>query len=182
MPITDFDSAEFAALRATIRERGTARLYVVAGALAAWAALAVGVHLANLSGSITLAPLLVLAAAFEINFFVHTGVERIGRYLQVFHEERAGTIRWETIAMQYGARFPSGIGVDPLFSIIFSAAAFVNFLTSIVVAAGRPGWIAASLAAHLAFNYRIVRARHASAIQRAIDLERFRQLANERLQ
>ena len=65
---------------------------------------------------------------------------------------------------------------------MFFAAAVVNLLTSIVVAAGRPGWMAVSLAAHLAFNYRIVRARHASAIQRAIDLERFRQLVNERLQ
>ena len=61
-------------------------------------------------------PLLVLAATFEINFFVHTGVERIGRYIQVFYEERAGATGWETTAMNYGAKFPAGL--DPLFSIV----------------------------------------------------------------
>jgi hypothetical protein len=182
MSMTDLRMAEFDALRATIRERGTARLYVVAAGLASWGALAIALLLAELDGSITLAPFLVLAATFEINFFVHTGVERIGRYLQVFYEERAGASGWETIAMSYGATFPTGGGLDPLFSVIFFSAAVVNFLSSLAVATPRPGWIAVSLAAHLAFNYRIVRARQASASQRAADLERFRKLANGHVQ
>ena len=95
-------------------------------------------------GRVTLVPFLVLVGTFEINFFIHTGVERIGRYIQVFYEERAGAIGWETIAMKYGAKFPSGL--DPLFSIIFAAAPSLNFFTSIAVAQRRPGWIALSLA------------------------------------
>ncbi len=82
-------------------------------------ALVVALRAAQLSGAIALLPLLVLAATFEINFFVHTGVERIGRYLQVFYEERAGTTGWETTAMTYGAKYPSGL--DPLFSALFAA-------------------------------------------------------------
>ena len=105
MSITDLSPAEFEALRATIRERGTARLYVVIAGLASWSALAIALLAADLVGSITLAPLLVLAATFEINFFVHTGVERIGRYIQVFYEERAATNGWETTAMNYGTTF-----------------------------------------------------------------------------
>ncbi len=121
----------------------------------------------------------VLAATFEINFFVHTGVERIGRYIQVFYEERAGSNGWETTAMNYGSTFSASGVLDPLFSILFFSAAVVNFLSSLAVDLP-PGWIAVSLVAHLAFNYRIVRARQASAAQRATDLERFRKLATER--
>src|SRR5687767_13639549 len=110
--------AEYQALRDTIRERGTARLYVLLGGLTAWGALVVALLIARLEATTTLVPLLVLASAFEINFFMHTGVERIGRYIQVFFEERADAIGWETTAMNYGAKFRSGL--DPLFSIIFA--------------------------------------------------------------
>ncbi len=179
MAITDLHRAEFEALRATIRQRGTARLYIVIAGLSAWAALALALVATDLAGSVSLAPFLVLATTFEINFFAHTGVERIGRYLQVFYEERIGSHGWETTAMNYGTAFPAtGGGLDPLFSIVFFSAAAVNFLSAFVVTEPRPGWIAVSLVAHLAFNYRIVRARQASAAQRAIDLERFRKLAS----
>jgi hypothetical protein len=184
MSLNDLDRIEYEALRATIRERGTARLCAVLAGLTAWGALGVALRATDLSGTVTLVPFVVLAATFEINFFVHTGVERIGRYIQVFFEERSGAAGWETTAMNYGARFSapqaSGGGLDPLFSVVFFAAALVNFLSSLVVDDSHPGWIALSLAAHLAFNYRIVRARQFSATQRALDLERFRNLANER--
>ncbi len=129
-----------------------------------------------------LVPFVVLVATFEINFFIHTGVERIGRYIQVFHEERAGSIGWETTAMNYGARFSSSadVALDPLFSFIFFSAAAVNFLSSLTVSEMRYGWIAVSLVAHLAFNYRIVRARRFSVTQRANELEHFRNLASQR--
>jgi len=184
MSITDLKGIEYEALRATIRQRGTARLCAVLVGLAAWGALAIALLIAELAGSITLVPFLVLAATFELNFFIHTGVERVGRYIQVFYEERTGSPGWETAAMNYGSTFPPARfgGLDPLFSVIFFSAAAVNFLSSLVVATPRPGWIAISLAAHLAFNYRIVRARQASAAQRATDLERFRKLANGQLQ
>jgi hypothetical protein len=173
--MSDPSQAEYQALRDTIRERGTVRMCAVLGGLVAWAALAAALLLADLAGAIALVPLVVLASTFEINFFIHTGVERIGRYIQVFHEERAGASGWETTAMSYGAKFPSGL--DPLFSIMFAAAATLNFFSSLA-ARQTPEWIALSITAHLAFAYRIVSARKLSASQRALDLDRFRHIAN----
>ncbi len=60
---------------------------------------------ARQQGGAIVVPLLILATTFELNFFVHTGVERIGRYIQVFFEEASGSIGWETTAMNYGAKF-----------------------------------------------------------------------------
>ena len=171
--MTEPNQAEYAALRDTIRERGTARLCAVLIGVAAWGALAIALLIAELEGGVTIVPFVVLIVTFEINFFIHTGVERIGRYLQVFYEERAGAIGWETTAMSYGAKFPSGL--DPLFSIVFAAATALNFFSSLVTAQ-RPGWIALSLVAHLAFAYRIVAAKRLAGAQRALDLDRFRSL------
>ena len=177
----DLSRAEYEALRATIRERGTARMGVLVIGFAAWGALALALRLSEFEGAVALVPFLVLVATFEINFFIHIGVERIGRYIQVFHEERAGATGWETIAMKFGARSPSGAPrLDPLFSLLFFAAVTINFLSSFGVAESGPAWIAVSLVAHLAFNYRIVRARRISTSQRANELEHFRSLANER--
>ena len=172
--MSDSSQPEYAALRDTIRQRGTARMCAVLIGLAAWGALAIALLITELQGAITLVPFVVLLATFEINFFIHTGVERVGRYLQVFYEEREGATGWETTAMNYGAKFPGGL--DPLFSLIFALAAALNFLSSLAVAERRPGWIVLSLIAHLAFGYRIIRARKLSASQRALDLERFRSL------
>jgi hypothetical protein len=169
---------EYVALRATIRERGTARLCAVAFGLVAWGALATATLVAESSGGVTLVPLVVLVATFEINFFIHVGVERIGRYLQVFFEERTGSAGWETTAMSYATRF-RGRGLDSLFSILFVLASVVNFVAPFAAAERRPGWIVMSLAAHLVFTYRIVRARQFAAAQRSIELEHFRALARE---
>ena len=170
--------AEYEALRDTIRGRGTARMCAVLVGLITWAALLIALLAGGLQGGVTLVPLLVLAATFEINFFIHTGVERIGRYIQVFYEERQGATGWETIAMSYGTKFPSGL--DPLFCAIFGAAAALNFSVSIASARFPWWWIALSLASHLAFAYRIVSARALAGSQRALDLDRFRNLGNER--
>ena len=175
--MSDQSQTEYQALRDTIRERGTARLCAVLVGLAAWGALAVALLITELEGSITLVPFLVLVATFELNFFIHTGVERIGRYLQVFYEERTGAIGWETTAMSYGAKFPSGL--DPLFSIVFATGAILNFFSALPVAGRRPGWIVLSFLAHLAFAYRIVSARKLAAAQRALDLDRFRSLLSK---
>jgi hypothetical protein len=176
--MTDWSQAEYQALRHTIRERGTARLCAVLSGLVAWGALAIVMLNDELEGGVILVPLLVLAGTFEINFFIHTGVERIGRYIQVFYEERAGAVGWETTAMNYGAKFPAGL--DPLFSIIFAAATSLDFFTSLLVAESGPAWIALSLIAHLAFLYRIVSAKNRAASQRALDLDRFRNLVSTR--
>jgi hypothetical protein len=176
--MSEQSQAEYRALRDTIRERGTARMWTVLGGLAAWGALSAALLITEIGGAMTLVPLVVLASTYEINFFVHTGVERIGRYIQVFYEERDASVGWETIAMKYGAKFPSGL--DPLFSNVFAAAALVNFLASMAVAGRRPGWVVLSLAGHLVFAYRMVSTRATARSQRALDLERFRNLASEK--
>jgi len=175
--MTELSQAEYQALRDTIRERGTARLCAVLGGVVAWGALAIALLVAELEGGVTLVPFLVLAATFEINFFIHTGVERIGRYIQVFYEASAGAPGWETTAMSYGAKFPSGL--DPLFSTLFGVATILDFFSGLGVAERRPGWIALSLVAHLAFGYRIVSAKKLAASQRALDLDRFRSLLSK---
>ena len=134
--MSDTSQAEYVALRDTIRERGSVRLCAVLSGFIAWAALAIALLIAELDGGATLLPFLVLAGTFEINFFIHTGVERIGRYIQVFYEERAGAVGWETTAMRYGAKFRSGL--DPLFSVLFAAAATLNFFTALLMDAA-PG-------------------------------------------
>ncbi len=174
--MNETNQAEYVALRHTISERGTVRLCAVLGGMVAWAALAIALTISGSSGAVMLVPLVILAATFEINFFIHTGVERIGRYIQVFYEERTNAVGWETTAMHYGAAFRSGL--DPLFSSIFAAAALVNFLTALVPVNRWPGWVALSLIAHLAFGYRIVSAKKLAASQRAVDLDRFRNLAS----
>lgn len=168
--------AEYQGLRATIRERGTIRVCTVLAGLIALIAAIIALRAAQLDGVIALLPLLLLAATFEINFFMHTGVERIGRYIQVFYEERSGTRGWETAAMNYGAKFPSSL--DPLFSSIFAAAAALNFLTTVPLAR-EPGWIVLLVVGHGAFAYRIVSAKKLAAAQRALDLERFRSLLSK---
>src|SRR5690606_16775374 len=117
-------AAEYAALRATIRERGTARMVLMPIVIAAWAAAAIAAGAALILPFATLLPLMILAAGFEGVLSLHMNVERIGRYLQVFHEEAGG---WEHVAMAFGQRFPGG-GTDPLFVRLFVAAILVNFL------------------------------------------------------
>jgi hypothetical protein len=169
--------SEFEALRATIRERGTVRMCAVLVGLALWAALLVAVRLWRLDGFVTLTPLLVLAAAFEVSFFVHTGVERVGRYLQVFYEEAAGSRGWETIAMEYGTRFPGG--PDPLFARLFGLSAVVGLFATLGAAPPWPGWRALVFLAHAGFAYRIATARKSAAAQRVLDLERYRALCSK---
>jgi hypothetical protein len=172
-----YDSpAEYQGLRATIRERGTLRICSILAGLVALVAVIIALRAARLEGAIALLPLLLLAATFEVNFFIHTGVERIGRYIQVFYEERSGTRGWETAAMNYGAKYPSAL--DPLFSAIFGAAAALNFFTTLPIAR-EPGWILFSLGGHAALAYRIVAAKKLAGAQRALDLDRFRSLLSK---
>src|SRR3954462_8365391 len=125
---------EFRALRATIQQRGTARMIVVPLVFVGWAATAVATAAVITVAISTLVPLLILVAGFEAVFALHVNVERIGRYLQVFHEkagdgERRGEERrtdgWDLVAMQFGDRFP-GAGPDPLFGRHFLLATSVN--------------------------------------------------------
>jgi hypothetical protein len=173
--MTPLAEAEFGALRATIRERGTARLLLFFCVVAVWAALALAAVVLSVPPAGALIPLLVLVAGFEAVHALHIGVERIGRYLQVHYEGR-GTDQdpaWETTAMSFGRQFPRS-GPDPLFSAIFLVATVVNLLPVIT---GTTIEILTLTAAHAWLPLRILVTRRRAARQRAEDLERFRQLA-----
>ena len=186
--MTPREVEEYRALRATIRERGTTRLWLFLAGLAAWAASTIATSALAALPVATLLPLLVLAAGFEAIFSLHTGVERIGRYVQVFfeeHDEPAGssledltdvprvTRAWERVAMAYGRAYPGG--ADPLFTAHFVLATCLNFVPVILA---EPLRIELTIvgAVHLLFIARILTARHHAGRQRATDLERFQRI------
>jgi len=166
------DQEEYRALRATIRERGTARVCLFAAGFAAWGALTVATAALASTPLATLLPLLVLAALFEALYALHVGVERIGRYIQVFHEE--GGQGWEHAAMAFG-RPKGAAATDPLFSILFALAIVFNAAPALILHPTIEEIVFVG-GAHALFALRLVLGRAAAARQRAIDLERFAQL------
>jgi hypothetical protein len=166
---------EYSALRATIRERGTARVWVFLAGLALWAASTIATAaLVSLPVAVLL-PLLALAATFEVVFALHTGVERIGRYLQVFFEG-PGERNWEHTAMAFGRMFP-GRGSDPLFTAYFASATVLNLMPAALARPVAIEWVVVGLP-HVLFIAYLWRGRQRSAVQRAVDLERFERLKN----
>jgi len=139
-----------------------------------WAATAVAMAALITVSVSTVVPLLVLAAGFEAVFALHMNVERIGRYLQVFHEKGSG---WENVAMNYGRRFPAS-GPDPLFTRLFISGISINFLPAALI--GEPIEVGVMAAVHLVVIYRIRMAAAAAGRQRAEDLERYEALRDER--
>jgi len=170
------EKAEYTALRATIRARGTSRVYVFAGGMVGWAALTLATAVVATTPVATMLPLLALAAIFEAVFALHVGVERIGRYLQVFYETDETEARWEHTAMSFGR--PSGAPAsDALFAAIFLLAAAFNVMPALIMEPTRPELVFIG-GAHALFLLRLATARAAASKQRAIDLERFQQLKN----
>lgn len=167
---------EYAALRATIRERGTRRVGLIAATVAGWAALAAAGAVWVTPPVVALLPLLVLSAGFEAAFALHVGVERIGRYLQVEYEQAPGGPRWEHTAMAFGASPPPAAGrVDPLFAMVFAAATVINIALAWSVAVESRGAALDAVSVlvglgHVAFLTRILRARAYAARQRELDL------------
>ncbi len=165
---------EFAALRATIRERGTRRVTLVVLAIIAWAALCLATEIWIATPVATLVPLLVLAAGFEAAFALHVGVERIGRYLQVEYEGAPEGPAWEHTAMRLGtATGPAAGTVDPLFSSLFIFATALNIVPAVLSTVGVEGGaleLGVFGLAHVALIVRILRARSYAARQRALDL------------
>ncbi|MGE5244348.1 MAG: hypothetical protein ACM3SQ_08985 [Betaproteobacteria bacterium] len=167
--MTPREIEEYRELRATIRERGTTRVWVFVAGLVSWAGLAVAtLALATLPVA-TLLPLLVLAGIFEAVFSLHVAVERIGRYVQVFLEPEPG---WEHAAMALGR---PAVRTDPLFAAAFLGAAVINFIPVLIV---QPTQIELAFtgAFHLAFVGRVLVGRRRAAHQRADDLERFQRM------
>jgi hypothetical protein len=168
--MTPREQEEYTALRATIRERGTARVWIFLAGVVAWAAIVVATTALASTPVATLLPLLVLAATFEAVFALHVGVERVGRYVQVFFEEDGRG--WEHAAMAFG-RPPGAAVVDALFSVPFGLAAIFNVAPALITNPSREELVFVA-GAHALFLIRLVSARAAAARQRAVDLERFR--------
>jgi hypothetical protein len=167
---------EYTALRDTIRERGSLRITLFLVALMAWAAATIATAALAALPVATLLPLLLLASGFEVVFGLHTAVERIGRYLQVFYEEDDPSRlerAWERTAMAYGRAYPGGS--DPLFVVYFIIAVVLNFVP-VILAEPVQIEVAVVGAAHVIVIARILLARHAASGQRAKDLERFQRL------
>ncbi len=175
--MTGREQLEYKALRATIGQRGTARIWIFVVGLASWATLEVATIALSLPPVESLIPLIVLAATSEAVFALHVGVERIGRYLQVFHEAGhpgAESASWEHVAMSFGR--PAGAArVDPLFTVLFAIAGAFNLLPATLVGPTREELLFVG-GAHALFLVRLAMARGAAGRQRAIDLARFEQL------
>ena len=170
--MTTHHDDEFAALRATIRERGTIRLILLPVTFGLWAGAAVATTAAIQLPVAALVPLLVLAAGFEAIYALHVNVERIGRYLQVFHEPNGG---WEHVAMTFGQRFP-GDGPDALFSALFLMATALNYVP-VALGGTTPELVVGGLL-HLVLGIHIGTARSRASKQRIVDLERFEAIQN----
>lgn len=166
--------AEYAVLRQTIAARGTARMVLLPVTVIGWGAIILVILLFSAVPLASLVSLGVLAAGFEAIHALHVGVERIGRYIQVYYESGSDTPRWETTAMAVGPSLPGG-GIDPLFSALFICAALVN-LTAGLLTRPAPVELAVGGLLHLAFIFRVVRSRGAAARQRAVELESYRAL------
>jgi hypothetical protein len=141
--------AEFATLRQTIAMRGTVRILLLPVTLVGWSLLAGALVLFNDLPVGALLSLAVLIGGFEAIHALHVGVERIGRYIQVFYEGGPDGPRWETtVANMIPALLPQPVLLELSVVGVF----------------------------HLAFILRLARARGAAARQRAVELETFRAL------
>jgi hypothetical protein len=164
--------SEYIALRHTIASRGSTRITLIPVILIGWALLAGTLSIFGRNPAGALFPLAVLAGGFEAIYAMHVGVERIGRYLQVFYEGTPDGPKWETTATAIGPALPGG-GIDPLFTVIFAFATALNMIPAII-----PSPTTLELSAiglfHAALIARFVQARRAAARQRAVDLESYR--------
>jgi hypothetical protein len=177
--------AEFGVLRQTIATRGTIRIVLMPATFFTWAAVTLVLMLFSELPIAALLSLAVLAAGFEAIHALHVGVERIGRYIQVYYEEAAGADetpgsapRWETTAMQIGPALPGG-GIDPLFSVLFLCATVLNVIP-VLLPQPQPIEIGVLAALHAVFGIRVIRARIAAARQRSVELERYRKIRDSK--
>jgi hypothetical protein len=180
--MSDLAAAEYAALRETIRTRGGARAFAFLFGLSVWAAMLAGILTWLPNPVAAVVPLLVLLATFEVVRTLHLGVERIGRYVQVFFEESRGSAptgppAWEHTAMQFGPSVP-GAGGHPLFLPIFVLADLVNFLAVLF-----PGPVVVELTTlsvpHAAFLIWMLYCDRGMRRQRSSELARYRALRDE---
>lgn len=190
--------AEYVALRATIAARGHLKLGLVVGGLAAWAALLLAVLAWLPQPVLAVIPLMLLIVVFEALRSLHFGVERIGRYLQVYFEDpfgdgplrggtpygegplRGGKIAmppaWESAVARVGGRLPGAAG-HPLFIPLFLLATMTNLLAVALPGPIPEEWIPLGLL-HAGFAGWMVYVDRGVRAQRAHDEERFREIRN----
>ena len=166
--------SEYAVLRQTIATRGTTRMVLLPATVIGWASLTLILLLFSGPPAAAALTLGVLVAGFEAIHALHVGVERIGRYVQVFYEDGLELPRWETTAMAVGPTLPGG-GTDPLFSAVFVGASTLNLIPAALAGPVLVEQVVVGLL-HIGFIIRIVRARGAAARQRAVELESYRAL------
>jgi len=169
--------SEFTALRQTIASRGTTRIVLLPVTLLGWSALACQLLFVSDVPLASIFSLAVLVAGFEAIHALHVGVERIGRYVQVYYESSEDGPRWETTAMKVGPALPGG-GIDPLFTVVFVCATVSNLIPALLPSPTRLELALIGLL-HAAFLVRLVRARGAAARQRAVELESYRAIKSE---
>ncbi len=172
----DLSEHEYRALRDAISARGQLRGTLALAGLGLWAGLLVAILIALPVPAAALVPLTVLWGAFEIIRPLHFGAERIGRYLQVFYEERSGGAvpAWERTAMAFGAAVPGAAG-HPLFVPVFAGAALVNLL-AVALPVPTPVEFSSLALPHASFLLWLARTDRAMRRQRNEDVARLRQI------
>ncbi len=179
-PVGDPASCEYAALRETIRSRGGARPWAFLVGISTWAVSLVGLLVLLPNPIAAVVPLVVLLATFEVVRALHLGVERIGRYLQVFFEETSAqnvpltAPAWERAAMLFGPTVP-GAGGHPFFLPVLVLATCINFLAVVLPGPVIVEW-ATMAVPHLAFIVWMGYCDRAMRKQRATELSRFREM------
>lgn len=170
---------EYSVLRATIAARGHLRFGLFLGGLATWAVVLTALLAWLPQPVLMLIPLQLLVGSFEAIRALHFGVERIGRYIQVFFEDPADDGRarlsppaWETAVAQVGGRLPGATG-HPLFIPVFSAATVLNLLAVVLPLPEPEEWLPI-MALHAAFVGWMLHVDRGVRAQRAHDEARFR--------
>jgi hypothetical protein len=173
---------EYRALRSTIQQRGSLRVVVFLLTISVWATTILIVAARFQLPYFSLIPLVVLVAGFEAVFALHTGVERVGRYIAAHHEPASnGEARWEEVAAKFRG---AGGGANPLFPAVFIGAALINMTFGFLFGFDgnepfsfdkTPGWIPVVLL-HLGAIARVLMASRFATGQRARDLEEFARL------
>jgi hypothetical protein len=175
---------EFHELRATIRERGSARAFVTCITFVSWAVTVLLVGRMTVSFVSAVVPLIVLIAGFEVMFALHVGAERIGRYLFVFYESIPEAPKWETAIAAFGQTSAAAMPhLSALAHTTFVAATLVNLAAAVVSAAQlrpeaytEPGTVILGLL-HALFVGRIYQAMRQARGQRERDTAAFLEIS-----
>jgi hypothetical protein len=175
---------EFRQLRATVGARSTVRVLVSLLTFVSWAGLATLVIDRGAPPRGMLLPLAILWVGFELVAGLHIGVERIGRFLQVFYEGGAATPKWETAIALFGqSEAAKAASVRPLLAREFVAAALGSIGLGLWAPAalgsglGPPLETILVLVAHIAFVWRVLQVDRQTRGQRARDEAAFQSVA-----